>query len=107
MNMIFLRPCKRKKCQGKKCPHKHFHYRFSINAVRYRGAIPEARTRWEAEQAEAKIKQVIFERKYSIPASGKDNLGEFIEKEYLPYARTNKRSFKNDDSRSKVVIERF
>ncbi len=105
--MIFLRPCKRKECQGKQCRHKHFHYRFSVNGVRYRGALREAQTRWDAEQAEAKIKRDIFEGRYSIAASGKGNLGEFIEKEYLPHAKVNKRSFKNDDSRSKVVIARF
>src|SRR5258705_13606140 len=107
MRMIVIRPCKRKECQGRECRHKHFHYRFRVNGVRYRGAIPEARTRWDAGQAEAKIKRDIFEGKYGTPASGKDNLGEFIEKEYLPHAKANKRSFKNDYSRSKVVIARF
>jgi len=105
--MIFLRPCKRKECQGKQCRHKHFHYRFRVNGVRYRGAVPGARTKWDAEQAEEKIKRDIFEGKYGTPASGKGNFGEFIEREYLPHARANKRSFKNDDSRSKVVITRF
>ncbi len=105
--MIFLRPCRRKECQGIQCRHKHFHYRFRFNGVRYRGAIPEARTKWDAEQAEVKIKREIFEGKYGTSASGRDNLGEFIGKEYLPHAKANKRSFKNDDSRSKVVIKRF
>src|SRR5258705_2084306 len=71
MRMIFIRPCKRKECQGRECRHKHFHYRFRVNGVRYRGAIPEARTRWDAGQAEAKIKRDIFEGKYGTPASGK------------------------------------
>ena len=105
--MIFTRPCKRKECQGKQCRHKHFHYRFRVNGVRYRGAIPEARTKWDAEQAEDRIKRDIFGRKYGTQATGKDNLGEFIEREYLPHAKANKRSFKNDGSRSKVVIARF
>jgi integrase len=104
---VYLRSCKRKECKGKQCRHKHFHYRFGLNGVKYRGAIPEARTRWDAEQAEAKIRRNIFEGKYGTPASGKGNLGEFIEKDYLPHAKANKRSFKNDDSRSKVVIVRF
>src|SRR6266542_254211 len=105
--MIFTRPCGRKECQGKQCRHKHFHYRFRVNGVRCRGGIPEAGTKWDEEQAEAKLKQDVFEGKYGTPASGKDNLREFIEKEYLPHAKANKRSFKNDDSRSKVVIARF
>jgi hypothetical protein len=73
----------------------------------YRGAIPAARTQWEAEQAEIKIRRDIFDGKYGIAASGKEKLKEFIEQDYLPWARTNKLSFKNDDSRSKMIIERF
>ena len=34
----------------------HWNYYFRVRGVRYRGAIPEARTKWEAEQAELKIK---------------------------------------------------
>lgn len=105
---------------GQKPPNRHVNQRRRLNAntststivlastaFGYRGAIPEARTKWEAEQAEAKIRQSIFDGKYGTPASGKENLGEFIEKEYLPHAKANKRSFKNDESRSKVVIARF
>ena len=39
----------------------HWHYYFRVRGVRYRGAIPEARTKWEAERAESKIKQDVFE----------------------------------------------
>ena len=40
-----------------------WHYAFCIRGVRYRGGIPEARTKFEAEKAETKIRQeVIFVR---------------------------------------------
>ncbi|HWN12119.1 MAG TPA: hypothetical protein VNO50_23015 [Pyrinomonadaceae bacterium] len=39
----------------------HWIYDFRVRGVRYRGSFPEARTKWQAEQAEAKIKQEVFE----------------------------------------------
>src|SRR5215217_5744244 len=39
----------------------HWHYYFRVRGVRYRGALPEAITKWEAEQAETKIKYEVFE----------------------------------------------
>jgi hypothetical protein len=77
---VYPRKCRRKECAGKKCRH---------------------------EQAEIKIRRDIFDGKYEIAASGKEKLKGFIEQDYLPWAKTNKLSFKNDDSRSKMVIERF
>jgi len=44
----------------------HWHYRFRVRRVRYRGALPEARTKWEAEQAESKIKQEIFVGRFGL-----------------------------------------
>jgi hypothetical protein len=42
----------------------HWHYYFRVRGVRYRGSIPEARTKQKAEQAESKIKQEIFEKRF-------------------------------------------
>ncbi len=75
--------------------------------MRYRGAVTEAQTKWEADQAEVKIKRDVYDGKYEVQASGKANVREFIEKHYLPWARTNKKSFRNDYSRSKVILKRF
>jgi hypothetical protein len=36
-----------------------WHYAFAIRGVRYRGAIPEARTKFQAEKAETKIRQTF------------------------------------------------
>jgi hypothetical protein len=70
-------------------------YAFTIRGVRYRASIPEARTKFEAEQAELEAKKAIFEGRYGRP-QGKRNLADFIEQIYLPWARENKRSSHND-----------
>jgi hypothetical protein len=44
----------------------HWHYYFRVRGVRYRGSIPEARTKQKAEQAESKIKQQIFEKRFEL-----------------------------------------
>jgi hypothetical protein len=51
-----------KKRSGKK--GKTWYYYFSADGVRYRGVIPEARNKQEAEQAETKIRTDIVEGKY-------------------------------------------
>ena len=44
----------------------HWHYYFRVRGVRYRGSIPEARTKQQAEQAESKIKQELFEKRFEV-----------------------------------------
>jgi integrase len=73
-----------------------WHYAFAIRAVRYRGAIPEARTKFQAEKAETKIRQDVYEGKYGRP-TGEKNFVEFVNEVYEPWARANKRSFKNNE----------
>ena len=48
----------------------HWHYYFRVRGVRYRGSIPEARTKKDAEQAESKIKQDVFEGRYGKRDTG-------------------------------------
>ena len=38
-----------------------WHFSFQIKGVRYREAIPEARTKFQAEQAEAKARDQVFQ----------------------------------------------
>jgi hypothetical protein len=47
--------------------------------VRYRGALPEASTKWEAEQAESKIKQEIFEGRFGLVELGSERLADFYQ----------------------------
>ena len=48
----------------------HWHYYFRVRGVRYRGSLPEARTKQQAEQAESKIKQEIFEKRFEARTKG-------------------------------------
>src|SRR6266850_2198966 len=85
----------------------HWHYRFRVRRVRYRGALPEAHTKWEAQQAESKIKQEIFEGRFGQLDLGSEKLGEFIEKVFLPWSKANKRSWKHDEFRCQTIREYF
>ena len=64
-----------------------YYYDFMIRRQRYRGAIPEARTKAEAEQAETKIKNKVYERKYGKISASRP-FAEFVRGTYLPWART-------------------
>lgn len=83
-----------------------WHYAFCIRAVRYRGAVPEARTKFEAEQAETKIKLSVYEGRFGKPM-GDESLVEFIDKVYLPWASQNKRSWKHDEFRTRTIADYF
>src|ERR1041384_5884981 len=45
-----------------------WYYDFRVRRSRYRGVIPEARTKAQAETAEVKIRNKIFDRKYNTQA---------------------------------------
>ena len=85
---------------------KTWHYYFRINGVRYRKAIPEARTQYQAQVAEAKARDAVFEGKYGQKSST-TTFKEFVEKTYLPWSKENKRSWRNDESRAKPLITFF
>jgi len=85
----------------------HWHYYFRVRGVRYRGAIPEARTKWEAEQAESKIKREVFENRFGQVDLGSEKLAAFIEKVFLPWSRTNKRSWRHDEFRTRTICDYF
>lgn len=83
-----------------------WHYDFMIDSVRYRGSIKTARTKAQAEQAEMQIRLKVYEGQYGRP-KGNITVKEFIEKRYVPWAKTNKRSWKIDLSRIKPVLRFF
>jgi len=85
---------------------KTWYYYFRLNSVRYRRAIPEARTKYQAQQAEAAARDSIFEGKYNRRSST-TTFRQFVESEFLPWAKDNKRSWRNDVSRAKPLIEFF
>ncbi|MEW6212147.1 MAG: site-specific integrase [Acidobacteriota bacterium] len=87
-----------------------WYYYIKIRGARYRGAIPEARVKSQAMEAERKIRDQIFEGKYQTAQSKKASektLKEFVEGTYLPWARDAKRSWRNDQSRSKPILAHF
>jgi integrase len=99
---VYKRTWKNK--QGKTCYSWYFHK--TINGVRYRERIPTARTKTQAEEAEGRRLAEIHAGTYGKP-TGKIRLKEYIEKYYLPWARVNKRSWKNDESRVKPILAFF
>lgn len=109
---VFTRPCQRGAClakfetENKPCKHKRWHYEFVVRGQRYRGALPEARTKWHAEQAESRIRDSVFEGKFGglKPSPAFD---DFVRKSYLPWSETNKRSHEKDGWRCDVLIKHF
>lgn len=84
---------------------------------KYRGRIPEARTKHEAEQAEIKLKRDVFEGKYGkqfgtmlfadfVGDPDVDN-NQFAEGTFLEWAKNNKRSWKHDRFRARVLLATF
>src|SRR5262245_22217823 len=83
-----------------------WYFDFMVRRVRYRGAIPEARTKWQAEKAKAKIRLEVYENRYGRSSEGR-LLSEFVEKVYLPWSKANKRSSRDDVLHSNVICEFF
>lgn len=71
----------------------HFHYDFRIRGVRYRGAIPEARKKSEAKQAEAKIRTQVFEGKYEAAAKAVP-FSRFLDEHYRDYCKAHVKAWK-------------
>lgn len=99
---VFLRGnCKRSHRHTGEC--KHYHFTFNVRGRRYRGAIPEARTKWHAEQAELRIRQDVYEGRFGKTEVGSAQICEFIDRVYLPWAKANKRSWKDDEYKLPVL----
>jgi integrase len=85
-----------------------WYYDFMIRLVRYREAVPEARTKWQAEQVETQVRQAIFEGRYcKLQQKQVPTFKEFVEETFLPWSKANKRSYQSDSWRSKVLVNWF
>jgi integrase len=84
---------------------------------KYRGPIPEARTKYEAQQAEIKLKRDVFEGKFG-KQFGTMAFSEFVgspdaenalfeEGSFLEWSQNNKRSWKHDRFRVRVLLDVF
>ena len=79
-------------------------YDFRISGRRYRGSIPEARTKAQAKQAEAKIRTEIFEGRYGRRVSTM-SFAKFVSEVYMSWAKLNKESWKHDVYRARTLCE--
>ena len=103
---VYLRgTCKRKHRHSGEC--RRFYYSFRIRGKRYRGALPEARTKWQAEQAELRFRQEIFEGRFGRQETGKRLVTDFIDSDYLPWAKANKRSWREDEYKLPLIRSFF
>ena len=59
-----------------------WHFDLMIKRTRYRGTIPEARTKQETKDAEAAIRREIFEGTYGRP-KGDGSFVEYAEGDFL------------------------
>jgi integrase len=85
-----------------------WYYDFMIRGVRYREAIPEARTKTQAEQVETLVRQSIFEGKYcKLQQKPIPTLKHYVQEVFLPWSKGNKRSYQSDSWRSNVLIRWF
>ncbi len=83
-----------------------WYYDFTIRCVRYKKAIPEARTKAQAEHAESDARLEVFQGKYGRP-TGDSVFIEFAEKVWLPWSRENKLSHQDDTYFFKAFREFF
>jgi integrase len=65
-------------------------------------SIPGARTKQQAERAESAIREAIYNGKYNKEANSKP-FSEFVDQVFVPWARENKASWRNDESRAKEL----
>jgi integrase len=79
---------------------------FNLRGHRVKEAIPEAQTKKQAEQVETQIRQAIFDRKYNR-ASAVTRFSDFVDSVFVPWARENKRSYKDDEQRAAKLKEFF
>jgi integrase len=79
---------------------------FRLRGHYIKEAIPEARTKQEAEQAQTKIKRDIFDDKYNRAAGNKD-FTEFVDEVFVPWAKVSKRSWQDDEERARPIKEFF
>jgi integrase len=76
---------------------------FSLRGNYVHESIPGARTQAQAERAESKRREEIYEGKYD---PGKKLFSEFVDETFLPWSTANKRSYREDDQRS-VTLKAF
>ena len=80
-------------------------YDFWVDGKRYRGSIPEARVKAQAERAENAIRDQVYEGKYGKQEIPAPLLRDFLTDTFLPWSKTNKRTWVHDEFRSRPLLE--
>jgi integrase len=80
-------------------------YDFWVNGKRYRGSIPEARVKAQAERAENAIRDQVYQGKYGKQETPAPLLRDFITDTFLPWSKVNKRTWLHDEYRSRPLIK--
>ena len=112
---ILLGGCnlKENECRSLKVKNKNgtisygYYFRDRVTKQRYRKIVPLARTKWDAEQAEIKAKQEIFDKRHGLEEKGKDLLSSFLDDVYLPWSKANKKSWRDDAYMLPMLKEYF
>jgi integrase len=79
---------------------------FMIRRVRYKGSIPEAQNKQQALVVEAQMRQAVFEGRYGRQARSV-TLEQFIKDVFLPYAKTNRKQWEQDERHCQKFSEFF
>ncbi len=79
----------------------------SYNGERIITTLKLARTRKQAETAEAVLMNKLFQRAYGLEPKPEKVFENFVVETYLPYSEANKKSFVNDVSICKVLVRLF
>lgn len=79
---------------------------FQIRNVRYRESIPEAATKRDALDVEAKMRRAIYEGRYG-KQSGNMPFEKFVRDFFLPYAKINRKRWEQDERIIRRFVELF
>ncbi|MFL6332060.1 MAG: tyrosine-type recombinase/integrase [Pyrinomonadaceae bacterium] len=85
---------------------KRWMYDFMIRRVRYKGSIPEARTKQEALDVEAQMRRAVYEGRYGRQAAN-TSFERFVREVFIPYARANRKRHEQDERIALMFCEYF
>lgn len=80
---------------------------FYYNGERIIKTLKFARTKKEAEAAEAVIMNQVFQQAYGFEAKPDKRFEDFVIETFLPYSETNKKSFYSDVLICRVLVKEF
>lgn len=80
---------------------------FYYNGERIVKTLKFARTKKEAEQAEAVIMNQVFQQAYGFEAKADKPFEDFVIENFLPYSEANKKSFYCDVLVCRVLVRQF